>query len=80
MVTCGSDRVVWRFHERSRRGRNAASVAVDGRELAELAARVERLKAVDEAFAHVKLSASIVCDQHAVAAGCIGGGSVATDV
>jgi len=80
MATCGSDRVVRRFHDRQRRGRNDACGPVEGRELAELAARVERLKQVDEAFAHVKLSAFLARRDGAKGIGCSGGGDVATEV
>lgn len=79
MVTCGSDRVVRRFHDRLGSGRTSARDAVDGRELAELAVRVERLQAVGEAFAHVRLSSEIARER-AMATGCIGGGGVATEV
>ena len=79
MVTCGSNRVVWRFHDRLCSGRTSARDAVDGRELAELAERVERLQSVGEAFAHIRLS-SHIAHERAMVTGCIGGVGVATEV
>ncbi len=73
-----TERLVWRFHERWRRGRPgvAYDVAEDGAS-AELAVRVERLQAMGGAFAQVRLSPFVVSED-ALLAGCIEGG-VATD-
>jgi len=78
-MTCGSDRLVRRIHDRLRGGRRAVRGVVDGRELAELAARVERLQAVGEAFAHVRLAPAIARSR-VLETVCIGGGGVATEV
>ena len=78
-MTCRQDRLVWRFHDRLRDGRRAALRPVDSRELAELAARVERLQREGEAFAHVRLAPKLA-RQSARQTVCIGGGGVATEV
>lgn len=78
-MTFGPDRLVRRVHGRLRGGRNAAGSAVDGHELAELVARVERLKAASDAFLHVRLAPNLARERAMVTA-CIGGGSVATEV
>jgi len=78
-MTCGPDRLVRRIHGRLQRGRRAAGCVVDGYELAELAARVERLQAAGEAFAHVRLAPDLARERATVTA-CIGGGCVATEV
>jgi len=78
-MTCGPDRLVRRIHGRLRSGRLAAGCTVDGHELAELAARIERLQAVGEEFAHVRLAPNLARER-AMETACIGGGSVATEV
>ena len=73
-MTCGPDRLVRRIHGR----RLAAGCVVASHELAELVARVERLQAVSDAFADVRLAPNFVRERAMVTA-CIGGGSVATE-
>ena len=77
-MTCGPDRLVWRFHDRLRGGRRLAVRPVDCHELAELVGRVERLQKVGEAFAHVRLAPNVARDC-APKTACIGGGGVAKE-
>lgn len=70
----GNGRLVRRIQERvSPFQRNGARVAVAPSELAELRARVHRLRAIGDRFACVGVSRFVAADAQAAASGCIGG-------